>query len=474
MASITVSEPSAPRPVKPQHLLYGLMIPGVLLPLTGWMLSVSLPIIRDDFGITADVASWIVTAFSLPFIIFLPIYGRLSDQIGKRRLLLAGIVVFLGGSLQVINSSTLPEMILGRVFQGLGAAGILPLSLALITEVFPSEKRGRAIGLWSTVGPMTGAIAPILAGLIVSGWGWRISFAPPAAFSVLSLLVIYFLIPAKPRSAADAPRIAIDYAGMGLLGLLLTTLLIFLSSRPVTGVPPLQDWRFLGLGVFFLAAFVWQENRSRNPFIRPDLLKNRSLLVASLSAGVRMLVMGGGLGFVLPLYLADVMDFDPGRSGLYLMLNPATMVVFTRLGGSFSDRWGSRIIVMTGFALTSGVMLGLSLINPQTPPWVLAGMLIFFGMGSGLMLASLHRAALIEVPESDLGTSSGIYSSIRFMGSALGAALGGILLQYYLQSSGSEMLFAYQHVFGWFCGFAVAGFSLATMLPKPGKSILQE
>ncbi len=466
MAAPTSLEPSAPRPVNPQHLLYGLMIPGVLLPLTGWMLSVSLPIIRDDFGITADAASWIVTAFSLPFIIFLPIYGRLSDQVGKRRLLLVGVVLFLGGSLQVLSSATLMELILGRIFQGLGAASILPLSLALITEVYSPEKRGRAIGLWSTVGPLTGAVAPLLAGLIVSTWGWRISFAPPAAFSLLSLLVIYFLIPPRPRRAENSPRQTVDYTGMALLGLLLTTLLIFLSSRPVTGVPPLRDWRFLGLGVFFLAAFVRQENRSHNPFIRPELLRNRSLVVASLSAGLRMMVMGGGLGFVLPLYLADVMHFDPGRSGIFLMLNPATMVLFTRLGGSLSDRSGSRVIVLTGFVLTSGVMLGLSLISDQTPVWMLAGLLVVFGTGAGLMLASLHRAALIEVDEGDLGTSSGVYSSIRFLGSALGAALGGILLQHYLGSAGLETLTAYQHVFAWFCGFSMVGFFLAWLLPK--------
>ena len=466
MTALTTPEPSAPRPVNPQQLLYGLMVPAVLLPLTGWMLSVSLPVIRDDFGITADVASWIVTSFSLPFIIFLPIYGKLSDQVGKRRLLLIGIVLFLGGSLQVISSGTFPEMILGRIFQGVGAAGILPLSLALITEVFSPEKRGRAMGLWSTVGPFTGAISPLLAGLIVSTWGWRISFAPPAAFAVISLLVIYFLIPPKDRSAEPSARPPVDYAGMGLLGLLLTALLIYLSSRPVTGIPPLQDWRFLGLGVFFLAAFTWQEKRSVDPVIRPDLLKNRSLVVASLSAGLRMMVMSGGLGFVLPLFLADVLQLDPGRSGAFLMINPATMVLFTRLGGSLSDRSGSRAIVMTGFGLTSAVMLGLAFVTPQTPSWALAGMLVIFGVGAGLMLASLHRAALNDVPEADLGTSSGVYSSIRFLGSALGAALGGILLQYYLHSSGAEMLAAYQHVFGWFGGFSFLGFMLAFLLPK--------
>jgi MFS family permease len=455
------------RPLAPQQLLYVLMIPGVLLPLTGWILSVSLPIIRDDFGISAEVASWIVTGFSLPFITFLPIYGRLSDQVGKRRLLLVGVAIFFLGTLQAINSNTLLELLLGRVLQGLGAASILPLSLALISEVFPARERGKAIGLVSTVGPFVGAIAPFLAGQIVFRWGWRASFSPSAGFALLSLLIIYFLIRAKPRTDNITIQPKVDYRGMVLLGLLLTTLLIFLSSRPITGIPPLRDWRVLSLGIFFLGAFVRQEKRCANPFIHLDLLKNRSLLIASLSASLRMLVMGGGLSFVLPLYFADVLNFDPGRSGIYLMLNPATMILFVRLGGSLSDRWGSRRIVMIGFALTSSVMLGLSFISPQSPSWILAALLITFGIGAGLKLASLHHAALIEVDESDLGTSSGIYSSIRFMGSALGAALGGILLQFYLQSAGSDTLSAYQHVFTWFFGFALLGFILAAMLPNP-------
>ena len=443
------------------------MIPAVIMPLTGWVLSVSLPIIRDDFGITAEVASWIITAFSLPFIIFLPINGRLSDQVGKRRILLFGIAVFFVGALLALRSHTLGNLMLGRVFQGLGAASILPISLALITEVFPKEKRGKAIGSWSTVGPFTGAIAPLLAGFIVTAWGWRLSFAPPGAFALVSLLVIYFLIPPKPRLEPETERPRLDYPGMALLGLMLTSLLVFLSSRPITGVPPFQDWRFLGLALIFFAAFIIQEQRSSDPFIHLRLFRNRSLVVASVSAGLRMLLMSGGLGFVLPLYLADVMGFDPGRSGFFLMLNPATMVLFTRFGGTLSDRLGSRVIVMTGFSLTSIVMLGLTVLTPETPSWVLIGMLILFGVGAGLMLASLHRAALIDVPDADLGTSSGVYSSIRFMGSTLGAALGGVLLQYYLQASGTGALGAYQHVFAWYCGFGVLGLVTGAMLPKP-------
>ena len=145
---------------------------------------------------------------------------------------------------------------------------------------------------------------------------------------------------------------------------------------------------------------------------------------------------------------------------------PAAMAVFVRFGGTISDRLGSRLIAMTGFGIISAVMFTFSRLSSETPKWLIISLLLVFGTGAGLMLAALHRAALDDVSEADLGTSSGIYSMIRFLGTACGAAFGGILLQFYLEQDITNQLFAYQHVFQWFVGFAVLGFVTASFLPK--------
>ncbi|MEM7335208.1 MAG: MFS transporter [Chloroflexota bacterium] len=465
MDASTVSPAPPTRNVDPYRLLYSLMIPAIIMPLAGWMFSVSLPTIRDDLQINAELAAWVATAFSLPFMILMPVYGRISDSLGKRRLLLFGIVIFTAGSIIAMVSSTLSVLLIGRVVQGLGIAGLLPISLALITEVFPSEERGKAMGRFSTIGPLTGIAGPLLAGFIVARWGWRLSFLPSALVAVASFGVIYFLIPSTSQPIRRDFFKAFDWGGVGLLGLTFTFLLFYFSSRPITGVPPLQDFRLLGLTVLFGTAFVFYEQWQKAPFINLRIFQNHSLVIASSCAALRMMVLSGGGGFLMPLYLADVVELDPTLSGFFLMVVPASMTLFVQLAGQFSDRFGSRYIVMAGFFTVGAVMLAFSRLTDETSRWIIIVLFAFFGMGAGFMLATLHRAALNHIPDEDLGTSSGVYSMIRFLGSASGQAFAGILIQFYLLRLNDALVPTYQSVFVWFAGFSLLGLITAVFLP---------
>ena len=441
------------------------MVTGIIMPLAGWMFAVSLPTIRDSFGISAEVAAWIAIAFSLPFMILMPVYGRISDGLGKRRLILIGTAIFTIGSLFVITSTSLTTLLIGRVVQGLGIAGLLPLSLALITEAFPKDQRGKAMGLYSTVGPLTGVLGPILAGFVVARWGWRAAFGPPMIAAIITLVVVSLAIPSVTRTINFAFLKSFDWGGVALLSGALTSLLFFLSSRPITGVAPLQDWRLFLSTVLFTLLFVWYEQRQAAPFINLDILRNHTLVLGSILAALRMIGLSGGMGFLMPLYLADVFNLTPTQTGFFLMVNPGAMSLVVRVAGGIADRWGSRILVMSGFGIYSGVMFTFSQLTDQSPSWVLIVLYIVFGMGAGLMLASLHRAALNDVPEDVVGISSGVYSMIRFLGSTCGQAVGGILLQYFLDQANGTVA-AYQNVFLWFGGFAVTGLLVATRLPK--------
>ena len=464
MHSATQADTAA-RNVDPNRLLYSLMIPAIIMPLGGWMFTVSLPIIRDDFGISAELAAWIFTAFSLPFMILMPVFGRISDGLGKRRLLLFGIALFGVGNLMATLSTDLSSLMIARILQGIGGSSILPLSLALITEVFKPEQRGNAMGRYSTIGPITGVVGPVLAGFIVASFGWRISFIPPFIISIIAFVVVYKTIPSSiARIRFDFLR-QFDWLGVILLAVVMTLLLFYFSSKPITGVDAFRDWRLL-LGVILaLLGFIWHEGQRDNPFLNLSLFRYPSLVVASTGAMLRMMALSGCLGFLMPLYLADIVGLNPTLSGFFLLLNPAAMVVVVQLAGRFSDRFGSRLIVIIGFTMLAAFMLTFTQLPMNTPRGVLVGLLLFFGLGAGIMLASLHRAALNDVAESDLGGASGVYSMIRFLGSASGAAFGGVLLQQGLDSGRSELA-AYQFVFLCYAGFAIAGILIGALLPK--------
>jgi DHA2 family multidrug resistance protein-like MFS transporter len=322
------------------------------------------------------------------------------------------------------------------------------------------------MGLWSTVGPVLGIISPILAGLIVAAWSWRASFVPGMIIAIVSILAIHFMTSASTRQTQYKFLKSFDWIGVILLSITLISLLFYFSSRPITGRPALQDWRLFLCTILFLALFIRHENRKTNPFINLQIFRNRALVTGSVSAGLRMLTLGGVLGFLMPLYLADVVQLDPTRSGFYLMVNPVAMTLFVRYGSRLSDRFGSRMIGRMGFGIITAVMLAFSQLPGNAPHWLIVLLLFIFGTGTGLMLAVLHQASLNEVPTADLGASSGIYSMIRFLGSACGAAFGGVLLQFYLDQSGITQVAAYQHVFLWFAGFAILGLLTASFLPQ--------
>ena len=199
-----------------QHLLYVLMVPSMAMIFSGATFGVALPALRTYFGIDADMTAWLVTAYTLPFMFFMPLYGRLGDSLGKRNLILAGLAVFIAGTLLTMTSTTLAALLLGRAIQGAGLAGIAPLSMAIIYERFPSNDRGRALGTWNSIGPVVGIFGPLLAGLMIDYMGWRTIFVPTLLMGIFALAIVWLLIPSL-RTANFGFLRTFDWLGVALL-----------------------------------------------------------------------------------------------------------------------------------------------------------------------------------------------------------------------------------------------------------------
>ncbi|MEM7111970.1 MAG: MFS transporter [Chloroflexota bacterium] len=443
-------------------ILFALLFPTMGIILNGSTFGVALPTIRDEFGIASDVAAWLTIAFSLPFMKLMPLYGRLGDQLGKQRLLIGGVLIFCLGTLLALLSNSLLLIFLGRIIQGVGSAGVTPLSLAIITERFAPEERGRALGTWNSVAPGTSIFAPTIGGFLVDTLGWRTIFVPVLVIGIVAIVVVRWRVPTLRGKPNFGFLRTFDWLGTLLLGLTTTFLVLYVSSRPVTGVASLQDWRLLIVFLSLAAGFVYWERRHAAPLINFSIFRERQFSVASLAAGMRMAMMVG-IGFLLPLYLTDVHGLTASTIGLLATIHSVSLFISIRFGSPLADRWSNRWLIAGSLGVQTAVMLYFSQL-PETASLVFVALGSFVhGSGAGMSLAALHRTALSSVTSKHSGSAAGVYSMTRFAGSMLSTALAGVILENRL-AQGAVTISAYQSVYLFLVGVGVVGVVLAWQL----------
>jgi EmrB/QacA subfamily drug resistance transporter len=403
------------------------MVPTAMTVLNQTMFGVALPAIRDSFQLEADIVAWLVTAYTLPFVLFMPLYGRLGDGLGKRRLFTVGILFFFAGTLLCLLATTLGWLVVGRVLQGIGTAGVNPLCIATIAEVFPRSERGRALATWSSMGPATGMMAPFMGGFLVEHFGWQSLFWTGIAAAIAAFVAARGRLPKLAPIHQPGFLRHFDWVGMGLLSGTIVCLVAYLSSRALTGVEPLHDWRLAAGTLVFTAALLVWERRHPSPLVPLGLFRGRGFALGSLAAALRMVLMSSD-GFLLPLFLTDVYGISSGGLGLAMTLHAGALLVTVRYSGRLADRRGRRLPVMLGFGSQALVFVLLANLPPDAPLWVPFLGITLHGGAAGMSLAVLHRIAMDDVATELAGAAAGLYSMVRFFGSVIGATIGGVIL----------------------------------------------
>jgi MFS family permease len=401
---------------------------------------------RTSYGLQADTAAWIVTAYALPYLILMPVYGKLGDKLGKRCTLMAGVSFFLLGTGLNLLSDGLPWLLLGRAIQGVGASGVVPLAIASVSEAFPLHEQGRALGRWNSVGPVTGSLAYFSVGIIIDTLGWRQIFIPPLIVGAVALFLVWKLAPVSSRRGRSDPMRGFDWTGAALLGLGLSALVLYLSSETITNVRPLRDWRLLSITLVVFSGFVLWEKRQVYPFVDLRMFSRRTLVQASICAALRTVALSG-IAFLMPLYLVDVRGFSATLAGLTLV--PLSICLFPtmRLGGRWVDRWGRRWPLIVGVTLQVGTMAYLALLRSTAHAALVIVGLAIHGLSAGMAQAALHRTAMADVPDGQTGAAAGVYSLIRYCGQLIGpVGVGAVLQQGLNRGLGTE---AFQRGF-WF------------------------
>lgn len=388
------------------------------------IVSTALTTIAEHFH-RLDLYSWVITAYLLTSTASTPLYGKISDQFGRKRIFQFSIVIFLVGSALSGLSQSMYELIAFRALQGLGAGGLMTLAFAIIGDVLAPRERGRYQGYFGAVFGISSVAGPLIGGFLVDNASWRWVFYVNLPIGVVALVVINRVLKLdhKPRqSKVDVVGSLLIVGGVSLV--LVGVQAFGNDARMTTGA-----WALMAGGVAMLVAFVVWEGRVAEPIIPLHLFKNRVFAVANTLGFVTGAVMFGSLVF-LPLYLQTVRHVSPTISGLRLLPMLAGVLLTSIWSGRLVSKLGryKAFVVAGTLILAAGVAL-MTRITISTGAWTLAGMLFVIGVGLGLFMQILVLAVQNSVPVQYMGVGTASVTFFRTLGGAIGAAvLGAVLL----------------------------------------------
>lgn len=383
------------------------------------IVNIALPTLEQDLNTTFAWVQWVVLAYLLTITGLVMTFGRLGDMLGKKKLYLAGFVVFTTGSALCGMAPNIHFLIGFRALQGIGGSILQALGIAIITEAFPSHERGKALGIGGTMVSVGIALGPSLGGILISLFGWRSIFLVNVPIGIVGVFVAHRYIPVSQSKG----RQRFDILGAFLLTI---TLLAFSLGMTLSQENGFDDALVLllligcvvGLGVFLMV-----ENRSPHPIIRLEMFRNRNFTL-SLAAGVSVFVVVA-TNFIVPFYLEFGRGYEVQQIGLMIGAFPIMLGVLSPLAGSLSDRFGTRPISLLGLCISIVACLGLSTLNDHTSVLGFVLRLTLLGGGIGVFQSPNNSAIMGSVPKDQLGVASSLLATSRNVGQSIGLPILG-------------------------------------------------
>ncbi|HTW12995.1 MAG TPA: MFS transporter [Solirubrobacteraceae bacterium] len=395
-----------------------------MLMLDNTVVNVALPSIQRDLHASLSALEWTVNAYTLTLAVLMITSGRLGDIFGRRRLFLIGVSTFGLASLVIGFSPDDAVLIAFRAVQGIGAACMMPASLAIITQAFPPHERGTAIGTWAGVSALALAIGPVLGGFLTQDVSWRAIFFINPPIAVIAVVVCLF---AAHESRDETVAHRIDYPGITLLTLGLTALVLALVEANSWGWGSTKTIGLLVAAVVLLPGFVITERRVRIPMLDFAFFRTRT------SAGVNMVAFIVSFAmfaqfFFLTLYMQNVMHLSPLSTGVRFLPTTVILVILGPIAGRLTDRIGPRPLMVVGLVLVAVAIYIDSHITVHSGYTLLLPGFILMGLGMGTVMSPMSTAAMNAVDRSKAGAAGGVLSMSRMVGSTFGVTVMGALV----------------------------------------------
>lgn len=418
--------------VRPEAVLAAVLLSGIVGPIDASIVNVNLPVIREDLGASLVLAEWVPMVYLFVLSTLLLTRGRLGDMFGFRHPFLGGVTIFTFASALCGLAPTVGWLIAARMGQALGTAMFMAVIPAIITSVFPPERRGRALELNGMVVALGLALGPTLGGTITGLWGWRWIFYINVPIGVLGLVLGYLAVPSgEERQDQKFGFWGSLLAAAGLVGLLL-----FFSHGGRWGWQAIPSLLTLALELACLVIFVLVENTLPQPMLHLSLFRHRPFALANLAAPFNFMAQYV-LVFLTPFYL-NHLGLSSQVIGLTMTISPLVVLVVAPISGALSDRLGTRSLAAAGAALCSVALVLLAVTLPGRGRNIIPWCLTLFGLGTGLFQSPNNSAVMGAAPQQFLGVASATLAVVRNVGMVLGIAVGGAVFTAGLGGSGKE------------------------------------
>ena len=424
-------------PASRRWVLAAAIIGSSLAFIDGTVVNVALPAIQRDLQADAFDAQWVVESYALFLAALLLVGGSLGDHFGRRMMFAIGVVLFAAASVACALSADVRQLITARAVQGVGAALLIPGSLALISASFPAKERGRAIGTWSGFSGITAALGPVLGGFLVDHYSWAWAFLINVPLAIVALAITWLRVPESRGVSATG--------GLDPWGALLATVALggivyaFIEA-------PTQQWgsravlAALLVGVAAAMVFVVVELRARSPMLPLQLFRIRNFSGANLLTLLLYAALGGGLYF-FPLNLIQVQGYTATAAGAALLPFILIMFVLSRWAGSLVDRFGSKLPLVVGPVTAAAGFALFALPGVEANYWIaFFPAVVVLGFGMTVTVAPLTTTVMNSVGPDVAGIASGVNNAVSRTAALLAIAIFGIVMAWAFETGLHERL----------------------------------
>ncbi len=414
-------------------ILAVLVVSLLVVVLDNTILNIALPTIQRDLAASQSELVWAVDSYVLVFAALLFTWGVLGDRIGRKRVLIIGLTIFMLASLVAAFSVNAGMLIGMRAVMGIGGAAVLPTTLAIITVVFPPHERGKAIGAWAGAVGAAVALGPVLGGLLLQnpqwfswilGNSWGSVFLINVPIVIIGLIAIVRVVPENmnpnPRRL-DIPGLLISFTGLVLL-----IYGIIHASETRQWITPSVIIPVL-LGVAIIALFLWIEARSDHASFDVGLFKNRGYAVSLVAVTLSFFSLSG-ITFVLPFYLQILRGFDTLTAGLCFLPFAIGQIITAPRSAATVNKFGYKAVMSVGLALVGIALAAIAMLQIDTPLWFILAIFFLFGLGMGNVIAPASTLMQNVLPLARAGAGSAVQNTVRQVGGALGVAIIGTIL----------------------------------------------